>query len=489
MSLLDPTITAAPPSLAPPARAGDAAPAAGQGPVGRRRVAFVVLACLAGAALTLLAPSSPTYDPWSWIVWGREILHLDLMTTSGPSWKPLPMVFIVPFSLLGSAAPALWLVIARAAALLSLVIAFRLARRLGGGQVVAGVVAVCCLVLAPWYLRNVWLGNSEGLMVVCLLGAVLAHLEGRRRGAFGWGVAAALLRPEAWPFLGLYGLWFVWRERDRLLLVAAGFASLPVLWFLPELWGSGNLLRAAQRAQQPRADAATFSDSPILTILDTAARMLSVPAYLGLAVALAWLLLRRGERSSRVAVGGILVMALAWIALVAYMTSDGFSGSERYLVAPVALLAVCAGAGAGWAFAALPLRATGLVAATVVAGLAVLAPGASELDRTVSGMVHQSRLPGQLSDVIARAGGKERLLACGAPVTGPLLVPQVAYELGIHTSAVTLDPRPGSVVFRVRTTLAGGATPPLTALGGTGRTLATAKFWRVVASCRPGAGA
>ena len=46
----------------------------------------VIVACLAISALTLLFPSTPTYDPWAWIMWGREILHLDLVTEGGPSW-------------------------------------------------------------------------------------------------------------------------------------------------------------------------------------------------------------------------------------------------------------------------------------------------------------------------------------------------------------------------------------------------------------------
>src|SRR3954471_4431487 len=79
----------------------------------RVEVAAVVL-CLTLAALTLLFPSTPTYDPWSWIVWGRQILHGSLDTVEGPSWKPLPIVFTVPVSLFGDAAPSLWLGIARA---------------------------------------------------------------------------------------------------------------------------------------------------------------------------------------------------------------------------------------------------------------------------------------------------------------------------------------------------------------------------------------
>jgi hypothetical protein len=34
----------------------------------------------AAAALTLLKPSNPTTDAWAWIVWGREVVHLDLDT-------------------------------------------------------------------------------------------------------------------------------------------------------------------------------------------------------------------------------------------------------------------------------------------------------------------------------------------------------------------------------------------------------------------------
>ena len=63
----------------------------------------VALAVLALTALTFLVPSAPTYDPWAWIIWGREILHLDLSTVDGPSWKPLPVLLTTPFALFGGA--------------------------------------------------------------------------------------------------------------------------------------------------------------------------------------------------------------------------------------------------------------------------------------------------------------------------------------------------------------------------------------------------
>src|SRR3954452_12653673 len=97
-----------------------------------RRTAVVVLVL---AGLSFLMPSAPTYDPWSWIIWGREILHLDLSTVDGPSWKPLPILFTTPFALFGSLAPDLWLFVARAGAIAGVVFAYRLTRRLGGGVV------------------------------------------------------------------------------------------------------------------------------------------------------------------------------------------------------------------------------------------------------------------------------------------------------------------------------------------------------------------
>src|SRR6059058_4894559 len=38
-----------------------------------------VLACVAAAALSAaLLPTIPSYDPWSWIVWGREVFDSHL---------------------------------------------------------------------------------------------------------------------------------------------------------------------------------------------------------------------------------------------------------------------------------------------------------------------------------------------------------------------------------------------------------------------------
>ena len=61
------------------------------------------------------------------------------------------------------------------------------------------------MALSPWWLFNTALGNSEGLLAAAVLWAVIAHLAGHRRAALALATAAALMRPEAWPFLAAYG--------------------------------------------------------------------------------------------------------------------------------------------------------------------------------------------------------------------------------------------------------------------------------------------
>ncbi len=436
------------------------------------------------AALTLLLPSAPTYDPWSWIIWGREITHLDLVTTDGPSWKPLPVIFTTVFSLFGSWAPDLWLVVARAGAIAAVFLAFRLTRRLGGG-VVGGVAAAAALAIAPWWIRNAALGNSEGLIVAFLLGAIERHLAGDRRWAFLLAVCAGLLRPEAWPFLGAYGLWLLWTRSLSWKLVVGAGAGVVALWLLPEWWGSGDLLRAAHRAKDVNAGAPTYADNPAREVLKDAGDMLTGPLMVGL-VAVALMVMAKRSR----AVGGLIVMAIAWLGLVAYMTQDGFSGNQRYLIAPVALLIVLGATGAGWVVHLVldRLRGVGARAAVVAVvaaavGVGFMVPSFQRLDPTFTGLKWQADLADQLPDLIATAGGADALKRCGDPYTGAFLVPVVAWNLRLHTRQVQLDPRRPAVVFRVKTTnYTRGAAPSLRDVGA-GRTLATSDKWRIVAVC------
>src|SRR5947209_1545793 len=224
-------------------------------PAGNRFYAGLAVVALVISAITLAVPSTPSYDPWSWLIWGREIVHLKLTTTGGPTWKPLPVIFTTIFALFGKAQPDLWLVVARAGALAAAVMAFRMAFRLtswiavlsGGsasagaeGQsssrfaapVLAGLIAALGLVFSGGFISDNGLGYSEGLMTALVLIAVERHLDGHPRHAFVFGFAAALDRPEIWLFWGPYGLWLFWRDPGARRMVLALFVLIPILWFL-----------------------------------------------------------------------------------------------------------------------------------------------------------------------------------------------------------------------------------------------------------------
>src|SRR5918992_3294947 len=424
-----------------------------------RNLALLLAASVALAALSLLLPSTPTYDPWAWITWGREIAHLELNTVDGPSWKPLPVLLTTPFSLAGDAARELWLVTARAGGLLAVAMAYRLAARLAQGRFapVAGAAAVGGLLLSDDFIRNVALGNSEGLLVASVLLGIERHLDGHRGHALALGFAAALLRPEMWPFFGLYGI-FVWRaEPERRRLVAGLFALVPALWFLPELWGSGDVLRSSDRAQQDLSvNSPARAEQPALEALSRAEQLLIPPLKIAAAAGLAfaaWAVWRTRARSAHRAPGRgadrdrialfLGAAGLAWLALVAVMTQAGYAGNPRYLVLPGSICCILAGVGvarsAGLASRLAsrgPLRRRGAVAAgwAVAAGLdAAALPVAieqrDEVDRQFDRLDYEVTLADQLDESIAAAGGRDRILACGTPYTGPFAVTSLAWRL------------------------------------------------------------
>jgi hypothetical protein len=478
------------PAVAVPSRLG------GLGGLARHRMALAVLLL---AALSFVEPSAPTYDPTAWTVWGREILHLDLNTVDGPSWKPLPMLVTPIFALAGSHAPDLWLFVARAATLAGVVVVFRLARRLGAGGVGAAAAAVG-YALAPWTIRNGYLGNSEGLLVACTLGAVERHLAGHRRLAFVLALGAGLLRPETWPFLGLYGLWLAWRLPSARALVAAGFASLPVLWFLPEWWGSGDPLRAMTRAQEPVPGQPGSAQHPINAVLERFQGMLTPLLWAGLAAFAVLLLLRllhrrragRAVGPASAELGGalaLLAVAVALLAEVAVMSSrGGFSGGTRYLVLPAAMFITLSGVGVGWATRGIlrggePRRAVA-AALAVLAATAIVAPTLPDLRRTARLVRYEAVTTDELASAVQRAGGRRRVLACGRPYTGAFEVPKLAWLLHVHTGQVGLEPQRPAVTFHTRSRM------PVESLAGRkgARTLAVTRYWTVAGICRRGGG-
>lgn len=422
------------------------------------------------ALSALVLPVAPGYDAWAWLAWGREVGRLELSTVDGPAWKPLPVAVTTVLAPAGDAAPALWVLLVRASAVAALALAFTCARRLGG--TVAGVAAATALALTGGFVRHAAVGDAEPMLVALALGAFALALDGRHRGALMLGGMCALLRPEVWPFLAVYGAW-CWRGQPAARPALAALAvAVPVLWFVPEWLGSGELLRSGERARIPNPGQPATAEHPAWQTLAAAAGVVFAPAAL---VAL----LARGTAALLAAAGA------AWIVLVAFMSEAGFSGEPRYLLPGAALLAVAGGAALprllGLVDAPRRRHAAGLAAAGAIAVLAVVdaVPRAAGVADLRPRLAHQAALADGLQRAIADAGGRDRVLACGRPAVGRYRGTLLAWHLDVPKSAVRADGRPDAVTFRSRLTARAVASPPLPARG---RVLATAAGWRAVAA-------
>jgi hypothetical protein len=465
-------------------------------------IGLVVVSLLVGC-FSLLIPSTPSYDPWAWLVWGREIIHANLHTTGGPTWKPLPVVFTTIFAVFGKAQPDLWLIIARAGAFAAVVMVFRLSYRLtreigsyftrAAAQadgvvailpaVLAGAVAALGLALSGGYVSANTLGYSEGLATAVVLIALERHLAGKPRQAFAVGFLAALDRPEIWLFWGPYGLWLFWKDVDARKLVVSLFVLIPIFWFLPEYWGSGHFLRGVNRAQHVRSNSLALAKCPfcaelkdaawptiLLRIKITAAALVLVVAFVlgrqwranGLRGLLAPVQLRAMGAAALAGIAG-----LVWFVVIAVLTQAGFSGNNRYLVIGSALVEVCGAVAWGWAaqeignLLTVPFRRGREHAGRAVADLARLASvgvvglvflvapnwvGQNLIDipRTHHAIVYQAHLRQDLTKIVSEYGGSAKLLRCGTVMTEGFQVPMVAWTLGVHTADVQAPPASGA---------------------------------------------
>jgi hypothetical protein len=493
--MLSASTTDFPATPASAARAGTTAQTFGRRALSARDFYLgLLVVALTVSAFSLLIPSTPSYDPWAWIIWGREIVHINLQTTGGPTWKPLPMVFTTVFALFGNAAPDLWLVVARAgafaAAAMVFRLSFRLTRQIGSyfsepgattnrlvalaPGILAGAIAALGLAFSGGYISDNALGYSEGLATALMLIAMERHLDGNRRQAFAVGFLVALDRPEIWLFWGPYGLWLFWKDAGARKLVIGLFVLIPVLWFLPEYWGSGHFLRGVSRAQRPRSNSLAFAKSPFFAELTDAAwptillRIKLAAVVLVLVVApLTWRRWRRQgaaalqEPQSRAQLAAVIagLAGLTWFVVIATMTQIGFSGNNRYLVLGSALVEVCGATAWGWAAqelvsatggalrrgarttAAALTQASAWLAVVVVAAAFTLLPsfvGSSLIDiqRTHRSLVYQAHLRQGLGRLVAQFGGPAKLLSCGQVMTEGFQVPMVAWALDVHTLQV-----------------------------------------------------
>jgi len=240
---------------------------------------------LAGAS-TLLA-FSPVYDPWAWLLWGRELTEGGLDTSGGPSFKPLTVAICALLAPLGDAAPEAWLAVARAGWILApLLGAWLVLMRVGmrpapadaqigrapafaGALLAAASIALTHDAFTSSF-RQFAGGLSEPLLVALVLGAIAAEFRGRPRLALVLALGAALIRPEAWPFALAYGVLAVRRDPGLRAGVIAGAVLVPVAWFMPDLISTGDAATGAEIAREG-------SGSPPAEMLEVLGRALIAP--------------------------------------------------------------------------------------------------------------------------------------------------------------------------------------------------------------------
>jgi hypothetical protein len=456
-------------------------------------------ACVALAALSAaLLPTVPSYDPWSWIVWGRELVdpHLSFATGGGPSWKPLPVVFTTVYGLFGGAAPTLWVITARTGGLLALLAAFRLASRLAGpvtgeraATAIAGVVAVLGLVLTQGFFYYMYRGTSEPVLIATALWGVERLLARRHWQAFLIGVILSLIRPEAWPFIACYAAW-LWARRPGLRpLLVLGLLSIPLCWFLPPWVSSGQPFLAASHAKHYNGH---LGAEPALTAVKRAADLQIAPVLVAAAVAVVWAWLRERDRVTLALTGG----ALAWIGIVVAMVIGGYPGLERFFYPASAAFCVLAGVGvarvasfAGARAGAVHGRA--LTVGVAAALLALSAPSAgSRIDaaRAAKPAAEKAvRVLDQLSAAVRAAGGRGAVLPCRSSVAAVNHGAQtaLAWKLGVTLGRVRTALRvpgvdfvgPHNSVDGIAAAIAPGLTVRLE--------VARAGVWRVLRVTRP----
>lgn len=399
-------------------------------PALRGRVGWALLAivCLGIAAASLTYQNAADFDPWGWIVWGREVLHLDLNSVQGPSWKPGPVLFTTVFSIFGGAAPTLWVLTARLGLLLAVVMAYRVAARLGGRF--AGVIAAVLLLTLHSFLRGAVYAESEPMMVGFLLASIDAILAGRHRTALVLMWFAALLRPEVWPvMLGYSGYLWLREPRQRSWVIGA-WVLVVALWFGGDWWGSGNPFLSSDRAKQfVRWNHWDQYKVPAQAMLTFFVNRLHRP---GIAVAVIAILLALRRRNW--AVLGIALASLVTLATVAAMAQDGYPVLDRFLFASLALAVVLAGVGAAhlaqlaWRWHAVAGLAVGAALVAVLSPLAI--NNAQRWKPELKQAHHWSQEVNTIPQAVAAAGGARRVAACPASVTTYLLMmPAMAWDL------------------------------------------------------------
>jgi hypothetical protein len=301
-------------------------------------------------------------------------------------------------------------------------------------------------------------------------------------------VAGGLIRPEWWPFLGLYAIWLWFREPafrspGMRLVLLAGLAVQPIGGFVPPWVTTGQPFLAATHA----ADYNGHLGSNVLrSILARGVRDQLLPVFFLAAVAVVIGWMRERNRVILAVAAGIA----GWWVVVVGETLDGYPGLERFFLPAAALTTVLGAVG----LAELARLAGGLAGSLrrpVVAGAAiVLAAAYVPFSTTQITAVRQDEtfasqgvhLLDALTQAVAAAGGKAGVLPCRSSFTAVNHSAQtaLAWKLGVTLQRVGTSMREPGVNF---------VGPKAAQIGGPARidprlthaeTVASARPWHVV---------
>ncbi|MGO9960193.1 MAG: hypothetical protein ACLP50_30180 [Solirubrobacteraceae bacterium] len=468
-------------------------------------VLAVVVCTLVGILSAAILPTIPSYDPWSWVVWGREVTdpHLSFIVNGGPSWKPLPVIFTTIWGLFGGAAPTLWVVTARIGGLLGLWGAWKLAGRLVGGGwqgATAGALAVIGVALTQDWFYYFFRGTSEVMLIATTVWFVDRLLDRRHTQAFLIAVAAGLIRPEWWPFIGVYAIWLWFRapafKRPWMrVLLAAGLVAQPLFWFVPPWITTGQPFLAATHAADYNGH---LGPDVLRAVVGRGVNDQVLPALIAgiLAVVIGWV---RDRNRVILAVG---LGVIGWWAIVVGETLDGYPGLERFFLPAAALTCVLGGVGivlvARLAGDLVRGAAGGLTRPVTIAAAAVMV-ALSLLATTTQTRIQDARaarpaaaqavqILDELTRAVAAVGGHDGVYPCRSSFVAVNHSAQtaLAWKLHVTLERVGTAMREPGVDFIAPDTGATGGPAPIDPRLTREQTLAVVGPWRVVRLTTPG---
>jgi hypothetical protein len=391
--------------------------------------------------LVVWARTRPSYDAYGWLVWGYQTVHTSLDLGGAPSWKPLTYLFTVPFALFGHYEMWLWMFFSTAVALAGAVFGGRIAYRLSGGAaarsadspvaryapVAAAIFAGAAVLGLQDYLHYVLSFQSDPMLVTFTLAAIDMHMLGKYRWTLVFGVLATLGRPEAGPWLALWGLWAWIKLPAMRWMLVAGAVVVAFGWFgIPTITNGRPLLAGDLAQKSPRA----LRHNQFFGTLGRFKDLEYIPVWIAVLVTLVVAAVRRNRVILVLAAG-----AVGWVIVEIAFAYHGWPALGRYMFEPAAVGAVLAGVAVGLVLTELPRlrrgvpRWAGVPVVAVLVG--ALVPGAVARLRTERHDLHHERARTHQIALLATTtnvlGGARHIANCGQPVTDVSYVSSLAW--------------------------------------------------------------